>query len=564
MIESAQFSSNAIRNSCNDFGDYVTASSLAQNARWPFFTLTNLDIHGENLRQQTGAVGFWTIHLVDTEEQRANWTSFTIADAPKWYGSNKFIPMIHHFSDGEMVTQYSRESGYLPVWQLDPFPSYPLSSLDLGESERVVHNTEKVKELKEGLVADFFSGSDVRPLWPEIVNRTTVPGEPYSAFYQPIFDSFDEETRKVVSLASIFLPWGSYFANRLPESVKGLHLVLENSCNASVTWELEGNRSIFLGNEDLHDRRYNGYRVSSAFNTYSDVEKAREIGVCLYTINVYPTKTFEDQYKSNKPVISTVIVGAVFLSIVAAFLAYDTFQRKRNTKVIANAAKSNALVMSLFPQTLRNRLLGSGDKEANSKSTSAVTKRNGGTFLAGNKGQLKNFLDGVDEDGQFGGSGASALGMTSKSIADIFLEATILFADIVGFTAWSSMREPEQVFTLLETLFSALDKCAKRRGVYKVETVGDCYVAVTGLPEPRKDHALAMAKFASDTLLTCQEVVKRLELTLGPDTGELGIRIGVHSGPVTAGVLRGDRARFQLFGDTMNTTVSRILVGYSA
>lgn len=75
-----------------------------------------------------------------------------------------------------------------------------------------------------------------------------------------------------------------------------------------------------------------------------------------------------------------------------------------------------------------------------------------------------------------------------------------MFADLVGFTAWSSMREPTQVFTLLETIYSAFDHIAKRRRVFKVETVGDCYVAVTGLPEPRRDHAAAMARFSYECL----------------------------------------------------------------
>jgi class 3 adenylate cyclase len=58
-----------------------------------------------------------------------------------------------------------------------------------------------------------------------------------------------------------------------------------------------------------------------------------------------------------------------------------------------------------------------------------------------------------------------------------------MFADISGFTAWSSAREPKQVFLLLETVFGEFDRIAKRRRVFKVETVGDCYVAVVGLPE---------------------------------------------------------------------------------
>ena len=115
------------------------------------------------------------------------------------------------------------------------------------------------------------------------------------------------------------------------------------------------------------------------------------------------------------------------------------------------------------------------------------------------------------------------------------------------------MREPCQVFVLLETLYAAFDAIAKRRRIFKIETVGDCYVAVAGVPDPMKDHAIAMSKFSHDILSTMRMLTRQMETSLGPDTGDLSLRIGLHSGPVTAGVLRGERARFQLFGDTMNT-----------
>jgi class 3 adenylate cyclase len=66
-----------------------------------------------------------------------------------------------------------------------------------------------------------------------------------------------------------------------------------------------------------------------------------------------------------------------------------------------------------------------------------------------------------------------------------------------GFTAWSSAREPCQVFTLLEAVYRVFDKLAKKRGVFKVETIGDCYMAVTRLSEPQDDHAVSMARFAT-------------------------------------------------------------------
>lgn len=103
------------------------------------------------------------------------------------------------------------------------------------------------------------------------------------------------------------------------------------------------------------------------------------------------------------------------------------------------------------------------------------------------------------------------------------------------------------------TYYQAFDEMAKTRNVFKVETIGDCYVAVTGLPEPNKRHAVDMCRFARDCLHRMHNLTKSLEVTLGPDTSDLNLRIGLHSGAVTAGVLRGEKSRFQLFGDTMNT-----------
>ena len=90
-----------------------------------------------------------------------------------------------------------------------------------------------------------------------------------------------------------------------------------------------------------------------------------------------------------------------------------------------------------------------------------------------------------------------------------------MFADISGFTAWSSVREPSQVFTLLECIYNSFDVLARKSKVFKVETIGDCYVAVCGLPNPRKDHALVMARYAYACLGGMRELTNKLEVTLG-------------------------------------------------
>ena len=120
------------------------------------------------------------------------------------------------------------------------------------------------------------------------------------------------------------------------------------------------------------------------------------------------------------------------------------------------------IVANVFPTTIRNRLYDGMGKPEHADG---------------------NFADPLDIDGETGRTTQVA------PMADLFPDVTIIFADIVGFTAWSSAREPQQVFTLLETIYAAIDRVAYRHNVFKVETVGDCYVAATGVPEPMEDHA---------------------------------------------------------------------------
>ena len=97
---------------------------------------------------------------------------------------------------------------------------------------------------------------------------------------------------------------------------------------------------------------------------------------------------------------------------------------------------------------------------------------------------------------------------------------------------------------MLDRLYIKFDACARKHDLFKVETIGDCYVAVAGLPEERSDHALVMAKFAHDCRSKMNRVVKQLEVILGPDTADLTMRFGLHSGPVTGiGSIQQDQHR---------------------
>jgi class 3 adenylate cyclase len=141
---------------------------------------------------------------------------------------------------------------------------------------------------------------------------------------------------------------------------------------------------------------------------------------------------------------------------------------------------------------------------------------------------------------------AARLKQGEEVIADGFPEVTVLFADLVDFTRRSQETTPERVVRILDDLFSALDELAERHGLEKIKTIGDAYMAVGGLPEPRPDHAEAVAEMA---LAVREEVARHLDAAGRP----LAVRIGIDTGPVVAGVIGRRKFSYDLWGDTVNT-----------
>ena len=124
---------------------------------------------------------------------------------------------------------------------------------------------------------------------------------------------------------------------------------------------------------------------------------------------------------------------------------------------------------------------------------------------------------------------------------------TVFFSDLVGFSTWSPTCDPDLVMLTLHNLFSRLDTILETMpGLYKVETVGDAYIVAANLVDKDGSHALTMVKFA---LIARYEASQVFEPgTIKP----LQMRIGVHSGPVTAGIVGKVRKRYCMFGDTVN------------
>jgi class 3 adenylate cyclase len=132
------------------------------------------------------------------------------------------------------------------------------------------------------------------------------------------------------------------------------------------------------------------------------------------------------------------------------------------------------------------------------------------------------------------------------SIADHVESATILFADVVDFTPLAGRLSPAEVVGTLDQLFSHFDTLVERHGLEKIKTIGDAYMAAAGVPDPCADHARRAALLALDM---------RDSVATSPIAGRQGLelRIGINSGPVTAGVIGTKRFLYDLWGDAVNT-----------
>lgn len=140
---------------------------------------------------------------------------------------------------------------------------------------------------------------------------------------------------------------------------------------------------------------------------------------------------------------------------------------------------------------------------------------------------------------------AERLKASEDSIAEHSEGVTVLFADIVGFTSLSASKTPQALVELLNRIFSEFDALADLHGLEKIKTIGDAYMAVAGLPNPYPDHAARAAHMA----LAMLDAVARVSAATGED---LSIRIGLHSGPVVAGVIGRRKFTYDLWGDTVN------------
>jgi class 3 adenylate cyclase len=516
---------------------------MSAGLSWPFVSFPDFEIQTAEISIFSEAELIAFAPIVP-KGNKSSWETFAFENQG-WIREGLDIQGLGDVSPGEIANElypFSAEVDmtndpefFVPLWQIGKAPTNSsVVMMDLNTHPSFKSMFSDVLDVEHVLLSDVV---DLDFLIEYSTDADDRVNQPRSYILTPVFDTFQDDAN-VTGFVIAVLPWESYFTNILPEGTDGFVVNVKDTCGSEFTYQLNGPQVEYIGRGGRQNFAYQDIRQSSTFAESARYGSESSAGHCDYTLSIYPSATYRRSFRSIGPLLISLVVAGIFVFTACIFGVYDHLVEKRQSKIVAAAKRTTEIIGSLFPKEVGKRLIEEAEKIDLAKNRQTPET----------KAQLKSFL----ADGSALETGMSAF--KTKPIADLFPETTIMFADIVGFTAWSSMREPSQVFTLLENIYHEFDVIAKRRRVFKVETIGDCYVAVCGLPDPRKDHAIVMARFARDCLNKFLKSIKHLEVSLGPDTSDLGLRVGLNSGPVTAGVLRGERARFQLFGDTMNTT----------
>lgn len=339
--------------------------------------------------------------------------------------SNKVDPL-HYFdaTTGLPVTNIGNGS-YLATWQTSPCLRTGKINADRFHEASASEICQQSILGKSALFSDFvsapagnISSSDILASFFATLLSTkegeevNYLGDPMAYLAVPVFDSFEIETRQVVAVAEAVFHWKAYFENILPPKVEGIRVVLENGCSGSFTYEIQGKDVFGVGVGDLHEDDFTKYRRHKTIEL-DFVEDGMNSAIpwdpdaCPYSISVYPSWNYYRYFISGDSINVTFAVGMIFFYSILLFIFYDRLVESRQRILLAKATKSTAIVASLFPKNVRDRLLEVEEEKPKTGLFSAIAPAQ----------RVKTFLGGDTEEVD---------GVDSQPIADLFPDCTVM------------------------------------------------------------------------------------------------------------------------------------------
>ena len=436
----------------------VTISSFAasSNMTWPFVTVPNFAARADRLTKETKGFLVSMAPLVQAD-QRQEWDDYSLKQMPAMYQDAINYEGLNRSAE-ELVNATRKDIWYYkqafnaqpdPVIDTSPGPWLVMWSLYPQDQVQQLPPTNlNIFSGQRSQSIFYTTESTLQPTFEFVeVQRNRFDCQ----VFQPIFEAppggkhSNSGDAKVVGILFVLIDWIFYFQNLLRSGANGIVVAMTSSCtNMTLTYQIDGLAATYVGLGDLHDHKYDYMEVTAPFLKFNVDPNRIPNGECIpdIALHIYPSQTLEDSFKTNNAAIYTTVVVLIFVFTSLVFVLYDFFVNRRQAKVMARIVRQDKIVSNLFPTAIRDRLY---------ESNSAEDLR-----------QRKADIDPDDFDNNEI--------FSASPLADLFPAVTVVFADISGFTAWSSTREPPQVFLLLEAIYSAFDKIAYRTGVFKVRT----------------------------------------------------------------------------------------------
>ena len=461
----------------------ITSLVLAAGLRWPFVTVPHFEIRGERAKQETLSETFGFAPIVETKDKQ-DWETYSV-QKQAWLLEGRgvdvdgqdanlvperaVIPTSITYMDPnetgsilpypDTVSPGTPDTPFVVNWQISPVPALTTTiNLNLRSSNLYRHLIQVMLDTREGVLSDFV---DLGPKYETIIlddqheqlhqdfvgtndgKYFAAKDRPHSITVTPIFDKFSNATKKVVGMLYTVLPWDWQLADLLPEGTEKVHVVLDNSCGTTFTYEVQGPRAIYLGPGDLHQPEFDHAVVMSAFTTRPIIKEydPRSTGatvqvggnnftICEYMVRIYPTKAMRATFDSGRPETFAIIMAAIFLVTGMVFLIFVRYVQQRQDMVMATAIRTSAIVSSLFPANVRERIMKDAEEQGRmdllgGKSRGGNWRLKAGKDALGPKSKLEDFI-GVEAGGESHGDGVGIIGdgghdaFKSKPIADLF------------------------------------------------------------------------------------------------------------------------------------------------
>lgn len=332
----------------------------AANMTWPFVTVPDFSTRAAKLRADTKTAVILELPVV-SDADRDRWDLFSLQNGPSWVDENLRVQQRDPTFFGNKIEAYDtlpihNSTGvpvglteYFPMWQAYPTASSYFSPFNFDVS--IYEPLSGVLDVLRGRTAAVGRASNYpgEPL-ADLLNTFIKDNvgdqgfdttEPVSELFYPMFNdaaravSFadgDIPTADSKMVGVVFMPffWRDFITDTLPPGIDGLDVVIENPCNQTFTYRINGQVPDFQGYGDKHDSKYDEYvqqsklaalKASSSGRIYTGVPLSDDS--CPYTIRIYPSKVFEDSYRSSNPWIYTTLAVSIFVFTSIVFFCYD-------------------------------------------------------------------------------------------------------------------------------------------------------------------------------------------------------------------------------------------------